>query len=209
MSSLEESTTSVCQIKFGVLEAGQERPSGFCGIDDFENTTTVIGFRNDDDEWIGFAIENGNLGLLVGNSDTGSLDGDTLRGSLPANVRDLWNAVLLSSVDLEELEDEEIKFKLFYRDESTPDEMQPFRIKSALKGSAKSPYNLFTHKVFGEFTFSAHANESFDLNSFLNGNLENLVVLPSGLLGEISDFDTESETFCVIPLNKDREPIES
>ena len=209
MSISENRTASVCKIRFGILETGQERPTGFSGIDDFENTTTVIGFRNEDEEWFGFAIENSNSELFVANCDIGSLDSESLRDILPPNAKDLWSAVLLSSVDLEEIEDEDIKFKLFYPDDDAPENMRPFHVKTALKATAKSPHHLVVHKIFGDFTFAIDVNKILDVNSFFDGTLEIAVAISSDLLGEISDFETDSETLCVVPLNKDREPIES
>lgn len=204
----ESRVASVCQITFGILEDGEDRPAGFCGIDDFSKSTTVIGFQDEEGEWVGFAIDDGNGKFFIDNCDIGSLDGKSLRGALPYNAGDLWNTIMLSSVDLEEIEEEGIKFKLFDRDDNADDDLRPFHIKSALKGSARTPCHLVVHKTFGQFEFADFSKELFDVNAFFNGSLETPVSLSLESLGEISDFETDSETLCIVPLSKDRQPIE-
>jgi hypothetical protein len=204
----ESRVASVCQITFGILEDGEDRPAGFCGIDDFSKSTTVIGFQDQEGEWVGFAIDDGNGKFFIDNCDIGSLDGKSLRGALPSNAGELWNTIMLSSVDLEEIEEEGIKFKLFERDDNADDDLRPFHIKSALKGSARTPCHLVVHKTFGQFEFADVAKELFDVNSFFNGSLETPASLALESLGEISDFETDSETLCIVPLSKDRQPIE-
>jgi hypothetical protein len=204
----ESRVANVCQITFGILEDGEDRPTGFFGIDDFSKSTTVIGFQDEEGEWVGFAINDGSGKFFIDNCDIGSLDGKSLREALKPNTRDLWNTVMLSSIDLEEIEDEGIKFKLFYRDDNADDDSRPFHVKTALKGSAKSPCHLLVHKIFGQFEFADGFNNLLDINSFFDGSLKTPVSSPIDSLGGISDFDTDSETLCIVPLSKNHQTIE-
>ena len=167
-------------ITFGIInsEASLDTPLDNSFISNPINCMAVY----EDDEIIGFAIQNDN-NYIFDNAE--EVDGDALRSSLNDIFKSQWNRILLCSVDIDELADEaDMPYHQFYIDEQ-PD------LHSELGDLIDYEGWIGVHTIKGTFVPA----ESEKVKQFLNFELEKSSSIPMDKFGEIEDFNTESEMF--------------
>jgi len=188
-----------CVIKAGKFDANKEF-DGFAGIDDLVDAFSLIIFYNDEEEAFGYAIFGKEGQLTVDNCAPGDIDSELIRASLPNVLNGNWNTVLLASTDIDEIDEEGFEYILLYPDEEAEDSARPFNIGDEFSSFEETQKNIIVHKVFGTFRFSDGGDKKFPLEEFLAGALEHPIKIKTLDLGEIEDFESDTETLCLVNL---------
>jgi len=192
----ESSVIRVCCVRAGWI-LNLEGWFDCIGLDCLGNDTLMYILFNDDDEAIGYALDRGDDSFLVESCSTD--DGDTLalRGTLPEPLAKFWNNILLASLDLDEIDEEGVDYRLYYRDDEAKDPARPFDVSSDFEDAADFHGLLAVHKVFGELILGEDFESFASVKAMKSGEIDTPIVVPSGAMGDVLDFETESETLCV------------
>lgn len=189
-----------CLIKAGKFDADKEF-NGFAGVDNLVDFFSLIIFYNDEEEATGYAVCDNKDQLTVDNCAPGDIDSELIRASLPDFLNGHWNTVLLASTDIEEIDEEGLEYILLYPDDEAKDAARPFNIGDAFSNFQEMQKHLVVHKVFGTFCFSKGGDKSFPIEEFLGGELKDPIKINTLDLGEVEDFDSETETLCLVYLD--------
>lgn len=174
---------------------------GFAGIDDLVDAFSLIVFYNDEEEAIGYAVFGKEGQVTVDNCAPGDIDSELIRASLPNILNGNWSTVLLASTDIDEIEEEGLEYILLYPDDEAEDAARPFNIGDEFSSFEETQKYIVVHKVFGAFGFSGGGDESFPLEQFLSGELEEAIKIDMLNLGEVEDFESDTETLCLVYLD--------
>ena len=126
--------------------------------------------------------------------DYGVADGETLRESLPIELSNQINNILLASVDFDEIYDEGIDHCVSYPSGEAGEDYQYIAESNKPNSS-----NLITvHSVFGQFLFDDHFSESI-LKKLKDGTLEDKLIINVDDFGKIDSYDTETDMIVLLP----------
>ena len=151
------------------------------GTEQLINPTNCLAIM-EDDTIIGFAVQHGDQ-YIFDNSE--ELDGEALRSTIMELFRSQWSRILLSSIDIDEIDDEADMPYLQFHLSDEPD-------LSFASGDA-SEYNgwIGVHSVRGNFSLE----KSDILEKFALGEMESSASIPMSNFGEINDFFSDTEMF--------------
>ncbi len=189
-----------CLIKAGKFGTDKDF-DGFGGVDDLVDALSLIVFYNDEEEAIGYAVFGKEGQLTVDNCAPGDIDSEFIRASLPNVLNGNWNTVLLASTDIDEIDEEGLEYILLYPDDAAEDAARPFNIGDEFSSFEETQKHIVVHKVFGAFGFSGGVDKSFPLEQFLGGELEEPIKIEALDLGEVEDFESDTETLCLVYLD--------
>jgi len=136
----------------------------------------------DNEGVIGFAMQNDN-NYIIENSD--EMDGYNLRSALKGNFESQWNRIMLSSIDVQELEDEaDMPYLHFCLDEQ-PD------LHSELGDLGAYDGWIGVHSI--KSTFLPEPNDQ--IKQFLSFELKSSLSVPMDKFGQLEDFFNDTEIF--------------
>ena len=121
--------------------------------------------------------------------DYGVPDGETFRNSLPMYLQKEVNNILLSSIDFEEIEDENLEHISFSPLENNFDETL---YETSDLFDTNQNY-IAVQSITGWFNFNKKFLESSQFNSLIEGTLEKEFYLSPDELGEIENFNSETD----------------
>lgn len=200
MHQSSQNGTIVCSVNFGRLPVAGKDFDGFIGVDDIIDCRSILFFFNSEDQVIGHAMSTDDNKVIVANCEPTNPKSSLLYEIIPEFVNDLSKLVLLGSIGIDRIDEEGIDYEVFQVDNNPSLSTKPFFIGDDffLKGS--TPAFLCIQKVFGTFIFNRGANAVFPIKKFLSAQLKVPKTLTWDCLGEIADYDTDSETSCLMQM---------
>lgn len=193
---LEPSVIRVCCVRAGWL-LDLEGWHDCIGLDSLGNDALVYVLFNDDDEAIGYALDRGDGSFLVESCPAGDVDTLALRGALPESLAKVWNNILLATLDLDEIDEEGVEYRIYYGDDEAEDAARPFDVSSDFEDAADFHGLLAVHKVFGELILGEDFESFASVKAMKGGEIDTPIVVPADAMGDVMDFETESETLCI------------
>jgi hypothetical protein len=185
----------VCSINVGEIVLENKDFNGVIDSNKIESLSNIYFFYDDEDEVFAYGVSNDNCKYIVDVcEDYGVADGETLRESLPIELSNQINNILLASVDFDEIYDEGIDHCVSYPSGEAGEDYQYIAESNKPNSS-----NLITvHSVFGQFLFDDHFSESI-LKKLKDGTLEDKLIINVDDFGEIDSYDTETDMIVLLP----------
>ena len=185
----------VCSINVGEIVLENKDFNGVIDSNKIESLSNIYFFYDDEDEVFAYGVSNDNCKYVVDVcEDYGVADGKTLRESLPIELSNQINNILLASVDFDEIYDEGIDHCVSYPSGEAGEDYQYITESNKPNSS-----NLITvHSVFGQFLFDDHFSESI-LKKLKDGTLEDKLIINVDDFGEIDSYDTETDMIVLLP----------
>ena len=185
----------VCSINVGEIVLENKDFNGVIDSNKIVSLSNIYFFYDDEDEVFAYGVSNDNCKYVVDMcEDYGVADGETLRESLPIELSNQINNILLASVDFDEIYDEGIDHCVSYPSGEAGEDYQYIAESNKPNSS-----NLITvHSVFGQFLFDDHFSESI-LKKLKDGTLEDKLIINVDDFGEIDSYDTETDMIVLLP----------
>ena len=185
----------VCSINVGEIVLENKDFNGVIDSNKIVSLSNVYFFYDDEDEVFAYGVSNDNCKYIVDVcEDYGVADGETLRESLPIELSNQINNILLASVDFDEIYDEGIDHCVSYPSGEAGEDYQYIAESNKPNSS-----NLITvHSVFGQFLFDDHFSESI-LKKLKDGTLEDKLIINVDDFGKIDSYDTETDMIVLLP----------
>jgi hypothetical protein len=185
----------VCSINVGEIVLENKDFNGVIDSNKIESLSNIYFFYDDEDEVFAYGVSNDNCKYIVDVcEDYGVADGETLRESLPIELSNQINNILLASVDFDEIYDEGIDHCVSYPSGEAGEDYQYIAESNKPNSS-----NLITvHSVFGQFLFDDHFSESI-LKKLKDGTLEDKLIINVDDFGKIDSYDTETDMIVLLP----------
>jgi hypothetical protein len=185
----------VCSINVGEIVLENKDFNGVIDSNQIVSLSNIYFFYDDEDEVFAYGVSNDNCKYVVDMcEDYGVADGETLRESLPIELSNQINNILLASVDFDEIYDEGIDHCVYYPSGEAGEDYQYITESNKLNSS-----NLITvHSVFGQFLFDDNFSESI-LEKLKDGTLEDKLIIDVDDFGEIDSYDTETDMIVLLP----------
>ena len=185
----------VCSINVGEIVLENKDFNGVIDSNKIESLSNIYFFYDDEDEVFAYGVSNDNCKYIVDVcEDYGVADGETLRESLPIELSNQINNILLASVDFDEIYNEGIDHCVSYPSGEAGEDYQYIAESNKPNSS-----NLITvHSVFGQFLFDDHFSESI-LKKLKDGTLEDKLIINVDDFGEIDSYDTETDMIVLLP----------
>ena len=200
MHQSSKNGTIVCSVNFGRLPVAGEDFDGFIGVDDIIDCKSILFFFNSEDQIIGHAMSTDDSKFIVANCEPTDPKSSLLQGVIPEFAKDLWKLVLLGSIGIDRIDEEGIDYEIFKADDTPTHSTKPFFIGDDFFLNGSTPAFLCVQKVFGTFIFNRGTNAVLPIKKFLSAQLKVPKTLNWDCLGEIADYDTGSETFCLMQM---------
>lgn len=194
--SNENETIEVISIYFGKLDTSADFTLPI-GQEQITSPIYCLGFIKDG-EILGYAIEKNDWFILENSEE---LDSEELRNSLPDYLTNQWNRILLSSIDIEELDDE-ADMEFFKFDLEAYDSENPFEIIEEIGKLNALDGWLSVYSIKGWFNISSKARVSTKLKKFLMREMEEPISLGLEELGDFCSFDSPSELLVLFNPNE-------
>ena len=187
-----------CAVTCGSLNQDVEY-NGYLGPDNQNIILKIIFLYNEDDEIFAFVLKEDDAGIFAGSTDPGTPDSNSLRRILPEGIEANWNNILLASIDIDEIADEGLEHYLYSPDYDVDDTTRHYYLGFDFSDPSELEQYIFVELIYGHFEFAAQALAEGSLEDFMNGDIEEPIQIFEGSLGEIIDFQTETEQLCLIP----------
>ena len=173
------------------LIVGEIEPKGsVISTNKILNSINIIFFYDEEDEVFSYAVQlNSEKFVIDICEDYGVADGETFRNSLPTYLQKEVNNILLSSIDFEEIEDENLEYISFSPLENNFDETL---YETSDLFDTNQNY-IAVQSITGWFNFNNKFLESSQFNSLIEGTLEKEFYLSPYELGEIENFNSETD----------------
>jgi hypothetical protein len=192
----EPSSIRVCCVRAGWM-LNLEGWHNCIGLECLENEVFLYVMFSDDEQAIGYALDRGDGSFMVESCPPGDVDTLALRRALPEPLAKVWNSILLGSLDLDEIDEEGVEYRLYHRDDEADDPTSPFDVSPDFEDAADFHGLLAVHKVFGELVLGGNFESLASVAALRDGAIDAPIVVPASSIGDVLDFETETETLCV------------
>lgn len=187
----------VCCVRAGWISNLNPR-GNHIGSDCFQDKIFLYIFFNDDDEAIGYALDNMDGSFSIESCEPCDVDSFALREALPKSLSRFWNSILLATVDLEEIDEERLEYKIYYRDDEAENSARPFNVGFDFEDLAQLHGLLAAYKIFGWLMCEDKFEGLNLIEAIKNCEINEPILVKSTVLGDVVDFETESETLCIL-----------